>query len=239
MNSKLFSRFDPGAENNKQFLQDLNVLSGLALDQIDQLLTALETFSRAETPEELRQVYEEAEKATGLPRFLLNQLAALADFFVGNMLDDNIGQDDCPNWISDLQEAGLVDDKNRAQLSAFLDGLSERADQLSKTALERAAESGVLPTLRSFGTTVELRAIQKSRYRIGTNVENYQPKLTGVVPIVSVFVRLDSGTPSSFVFQAPADDLTYFIDVLRAAQKDASALLKQIEFAPTEPEEVL
>ena len=94
----------------------------------------------------------------------------------------------------------------------------------------RRYSEGILPGLKSCGTTVEIRAVQKDRYRWETHVKEYLPEILDVAGVVSVHIGLDKGMPRDFYFQGTEADLDLLISQFQAAKKDLRALQ---EFLPT------
>jgi hypothetical protein len=94
-------------------------------------------------------------------------------------------------------------------------------------AIARAkAEFRVLPNLKEFQTSVELRAVLADAYDSKTPIEEYTPRVTDTAGIISVRMRLDSGPSRDIFFQAPAAVIDHLIRHLTATQKELQALMQ-------------
>jgi hypothetical protein len=65
--------------------------------------------------------------------------------------------------------------------------------------------------------------VREDLYRWGTPVEEFSPRVTDAVPVVSIHIEADVGNPKDFYFQASKEDVEYLISLLSAAKKELIA----------------
>jgi len=113
------------------------------------------------------------------------------------------------------------------QMAACIGKLAELRLVRVESEISQISE-GVLPGLKTCGTTVEMRAVQKDLYRWGTSVQEYESEILDTAGVISVHIGLDEGTPRDFYFQMSENDLEDLISQLKAARKDLHALTQFI-----------
>jgi hypothetical protein len=139
--------------------------------------------------------------------------------------DPDVGSDTPDAWVADLIDLGMISTEQAPAVSTLFKAVFDaRVSGLFEMEQRRNREIGVLPYLKSVGTTVELRGVFDRSFRLGDDLGSYAPQLLSVTPIVSVSIGLDSGTPEGINFQASPDDLQFLIEVLKAAQHECRIL---------------
>lgn len=230
MKSKLFRQFDLSDEKNKAFSEDLAALLTLTIEQWQVFLTNLSALLASRTQYEREQVLEHIEAKTGLARTVLSRVYSQARFFMSAFREENIRDESPDLWAKDLVTADAMNSESQEQFVEFISLLKDvafaRVEALQR---ERRAETGVLPSLKGIGTSVELRGVLKEEYEWGKPVEEYDPKIEGLIPVVSVAIKVDSGTPDRFVFQAASDEILFMINELQSALKSVLALKEHIQ----------
>jgi hypothetical protein len=165
----------------------------------------------------------------GLLRILVN----FAYVFLSDPEDNPAAKDDPEKIAADFRKiAGMYPAgvPNAEKIfSGFLKSVKEAALSMKSDFLKRRIESGVLPVLESFASTVELRGIIEPKYRYTQNVADYKPSPIGFVGIASIRIGLDSGQPKSFTFQASNEELTKLINGLVATQKELYSIEQTIK----------
>lgn len=234
MESKLFARFDPESQGNEQFAKDLEQVLGLPQAQLDAILREAPALARAQTQADMREVVVRLER-DGISPLTVQHATSLINFFARALLDEDTSADSPSQWAADLQDPDigiLAPDK----ASAFLEFVGRIKDdllpELDSIRKQKTYGTGVLPSLKGGGTTVELRGIFREPYRWGSALSKYEPEVIGVVPVISVHIRLDAGTPNEIWFQATPEELDYLISEFQAAKTASAALqahLREIE----------
>jgi len=225
LQSRMFSRFDPRIEENKLFKGHLRRALELTTEKLGACIDTLSAWRLARTSSESDRIIARLETDTRLPQTDLVRVMAVLEFFLKHLMEDEYRDDSSGQWADDLLVTGQIDDNHRG---VFVDTIERlRADVAPKVehiVRQRRYSQGVLPGLKSCGTTVEMRAVQKNDYRWGTPVEEYRPTVVDVAGIVSVHIGLDAGTPGDFYFQGTENDLDLLISQFRAAKKELQAL---------------
>jgi len=105
-------------------------------------------------------------------------------------------------------------------LERFLSALKELADQYRKDELKETTAHGALPYFNGINTSIELRGIYEEELKYGEHlvipIDDLTPSI-GVIPIVSISIAMDSGTPKRIGFQIDSPRLEYLIQKLRLA----------------------
>ena len=148
-------------------------------------------------------------------------LSYFAKFFAGN---DPRSKDDPKKIASDLAKMDGVypSDVTEAKniFAETLSALKTAALSAKIDFLKRTYETGILPSFKGIGTTVELRGVQEVEFEFGDDVERYAPTFVGLVGLASIRINLEGSDPKFFYFQASDKELTDIIDALRATQKE-------------------
>ncbi len=233
LKSRLFSKFDPADKDNELFGKHLRKALALAPAQMTACIDALAALRLARTESENDRLVDALESETHLPQKELIQVIAVLRFFLSRMLRDAYKNDSSQQWADDVVALREIEETTRPQFVSMVDDI--RSDVLPKVELairRRTYSEGVLPGLKTFGTTVEMRAVQKDRYRWGTSVNEYGPRILDVAGVVSVHIGLNEGTPRDFYFQVSEEDLELLISGFKAARKDLRALGEFISSRP-------
>lgn len=109
-------------------------------------------------------------------------------------------------------------------LTEVLAQIKQEAHNAQEEMRRREYAAGVLPKLRSIATTIELRAVFDSKFRIGGEVEQYRPHVVDSVPVVTIRMRLTDCDHETVAFQSSEDELAFLIDALRACQVELKAI---------------
>lgn len=226
MKSVLFRRFDLKHDLENRFVDDLADLLSLSPEDWASVVDALPALVAARTPEEQRPVIDGVEDATGIPVVQLSRICKQAQFFLSAYHTDDIRDESPSLWAEDLKDAKILRAEDVARFIDFMSVLKMKAlEPIESLQRRRSAEAGVLPSMTGSGTTVELRGVFEERYKYGRSVEEYAPKLTGMAPIISVAITVDSGPLKTLAFQGASQEIGYLIAELQAALKCAQALV--------------
>jgi hypothetical protein len=72
---------------------------------------------------------------------------------------------------------------------------------------------------------VELRAVQKKKFKSLSSLSEYMPEIVAIEPIISVHITADKGSPSDFFFTASPEEVKDLIEALKASLEDSKAIL--------------
>lgn len=225
LKSRLFSKFDPANKDNDLFGKHLRRAMSLSSGQMDTFIEVFAEFRLARLESEVTRLLDSLEEEARLPQTEVEKVLAVMRFFLDKMLRDDYKNDTPEQWAEDLVTLDQIEKKSSSFFVSMVTRI--RDEVLPKVELvvrRRAYGEGVLPGLKTCGTTVEMRAVQKDRYRWGNPIEEYAPEIVDVTGVVSVHIGLDEGRPRDFYFQMSKDDLADLISQLKAAGQDLLAL---------------
>ncbi len=242
MKSRLFSAVFDDREGNdaKAFQRHLRETLALSDEDRDACLDVLPKIRLAQTATQTRRVVDGLARNRSVERSKLEHAIGVMSFLLDALLNDAVPNSDPPLWADDLeQELGWLDENTRPMFDHMLKRLqTDAAAKLEAEIRRRRAAGGVLPVLKSFGITVEVRAVRKDIFRWGTPIEAYQPQVIDTTMVASINVGVSEGTPDDFYFQANEDDIDYLINSLKAAKKDMKALRAYLNLDGTGKEQV-
>ena len=237
MESKLFDEFDPLDESNKQFRQHLVRLLELSEDDQRLCVEALADFAIADTRQANMHVVKSIQAHSKLSAVEILQALNLLYFFLKTMLKEATRSDLPEQWRTDLVNIGVLQEPHDAMFHTLTQRLRAQVlPRVERTLRRERASSGVLPTLKGVGVTVELRAVRENRYHWDTDIQYYRPKIIDIVGIASISIGVDEGTPEDFYFQVDERSLQRLIDSLIAAKRDLEALVADVCFTPSNDE---
>lgn len=226
MKSKLFTNhFDLKDEKNEAFTKDLCQLLALSEAQRASVLAVIPPLSRSTTGAEDKRILDALSAETGLTLLELNDVVGVSKFLASRMLDDETKDDTPEQWASDLVEADILNEQESEACRAVLELLrAEHVEELRAIRKGRAYSVGVFPSLRKAGTTVELRGVFEEPYDWGKPLDEYTPQLNDVVPVVSIHLAMNGGSPDEIWFQASPEELDLLINKLQGAKKAVDVL---------------
>lgn len=224
MTSLLFKEFDPKSKKNEQFAIDLSHALDLDPNAVSTLVDALPVLAASATKVETERVTGPLFEQTGLGLLDLEHIANVARFFLSQFDDDRLSADTDEVWADDLETQGLIDETTRPRFAQFLTAVRAIYPRYRRASRIDTYKVGVLPYLHSCGTTVELRGVFGKAYEWGNDLGDYVPELVTAVPVISVRIGLDSGTPRQIVFQATPENMKLLVTSFQAALRDADTL---------------
>lgn len=227
MKSKLFRRFDLKNPKNKAFHVSIAEALKLTHEQTVKLVNVLPQIVQAQTPAEQFPVLKKFENDTAIPPVVLQRIVNFASFIIRALSNDDLENEDPELWADDLISSGILAPQLKNELLSFITLLkTECLEKIQSTELRQHAESGSLPVFATASTTVEIRGVLKKQYAWGCSIDDFEPEIDSLVPVISIAIGVDSGLVQQFTFQTTPQNLQYLIDELRAAQKSADKLLK-------------
>lgn len=227
--SKLFSRFDLDDKDNEPFRAHLRATLDLSAEQRDACIEALPSLRLAQMSNERDKITGQLADKTGLTHVVLGHALNVMQFFLNKLiqvLDEDLLQgDDSEKWAQDLIVRKCMSESERSTFIEMVNSLSEKVvPKVRGEVRRREFVNGVLPCFRSFGTTVEMRAVLKETYDWLQPYEDYSPEVLDVTPVVSMHIGLNRGTPSDVFFQVEERDLDLLINSLEATKKELFVL---------------
>lgn len=225
MRTRAFGSFDPEIEANRQFKKDLELLLAMNDPDIGECLGRVHAYTFAPSDDAKTAVVEAL--SADLHRSFPDCAAILRILrYLARLLSDEDSRtDSAADWAADLQELRVVSEDKASAVIQLVERIRASVlPEFEKARRQQTYASGVLPYLASFGSSVELRAVLPKEYNLKDRVEDYRPEVTGLVPIASVLIRVDSGPIKSLAFQASAEHLGAFVRKLQAVLAELALL---------------
>ncbi len=153
----------------------------------------------------------------------------LVNFFFKKFSNESTKKDSSDIVIKDISKALNINEKELSLINELLILIKDEVEKHEKRKRKERYKRGVSPYLKGIGTTVELRGIFNREIEIEEDFESYEKdiqidKETPIIPIISVSLSVDSGTPSEFHFQASQENIENLIKELRTALHKAKML---------------
>jgi len=201
-------------------------------DEQNACLELLPQIALAETKSETQHLLDKFKGRTSRPLVEIAHALGVLNFFIDGMADRETAGDTTSAWSKDLAEKGIL--RNQAEEQRFvsmMDRIREEVfPEFDKKRRRRGYATGVLPSLTDLGITVELRAVQKEKYRWGTPEEDYKPKIVDLVGVASIHIGVDAGPQNHFYFQMSEHEIDAVIASFVAARRDLAALRDSVSF---------
>ena len=230
--SQFLSGFDLEGEDGKLFRRGLDMVSKLPNTVLLKLAEGVPQLSKTATARLRNEFIARQLGSLGISRV---EAGLAVDFVLLPMVrvfTNEVTKADRPqDIVGDLQDLKLIAPSDAPKLLKVMRFLKEQVvPQVEKDQLLQSHAVGVLPSLKSIGTTVEIRGVFLESFRLGQAIGKYRPKLVNSVPVVSIHIGTDAEVNKEFIFQADKEELQWLIDAFSAAQKELTLLEKLIGF---------
>jgi|GEM_PF-5417846 len=222
MKSRMFNKFDPNSKKNEQFLIDLKRLLSSSDGLLNEILDKVSDLYVVRTSSQRESIVDGISANTGKSKVEINYIVYILEFFIKNRLEDE-NSDTADDWLEDLKSLGVIElDEEEEFLRIAKVLIDDVVPKIEKDVKRQKFTTGLLPVLENIGATVEMRAVNENKFKVGQDLNNYVPRVSDIVPLVSLHIGLD--TEENFYFQVSEEALDLMIDSLGAAKKDLSAL---------------
>ena len=152
----------------------------------------------------------------GNPPDILRALKVL--LFISSEWDPT--RDTAEGFAKDLTDLGFIPAENVAEAQKFLVALFGEIQKDNLRRLQKTFANSLLPSFTGVSSLIDFRAVFDQPYRFGSELESYQPRCVGFVPVVLVRLRRDGSEFKTFEFQCEPRDLELLISHLQAALKE-------------------
>ncbi|MBI5155071.1 hypothetical protein HZA57_07525 [Candidatus Poribacteria bacterium] len=221
MKSKQFTRYELG--DPERFAGDLGVALSVPDGAVCAVVAALPKLLASRTALELSAALDALATCAGLRRDVLQSTIAQVFFFARALRREPDPEAAAEAWSRDLIELGVLPPQSAADFARFVERLGNiPSAHLDRPQVCTASAEGLLPTLQSVETAVELREIGESELKAGRSLDSPISGAAGAVPVVSVRIGLDSGAVREIVFESLPEQLKLLRDGLDAAIQAAS-----------------
>ena len=216
MRTRIFNNF---ANYSKDFRDDFAVLWRLPEQVLMGLVPLIPRLAKTRTVGEKKVAMDNAvAELGGSPADVLNALNLLL-FIYGQW---NPIRDTAESFLKDLGDLSLVPEEKVELAKPFLIEFLSAVEKDNTYRLEKIFAAQLLPCYEGCSTVVDFRAVIRHPFGSGLedDLEHYDPKCIGFIPVVVIELKRDSGDPLSFVFQCEEDSLEMLIEGLNAALRD-------------------
>lgn len=224
MESKFFSTFDPTLPKNENFFADLErafqIEPRIQLAGIELLPKIISSF----TLDEKDRIRESFANDNHIDNKYVSAFFRVFEYIFSQLSDNkDLFGDSGESLFNDLQQLGFsLDDSTPEIRNVFINLVDLAKNDGRSLLMTLKAESGVLPTIWSFSSTVEIRGIITEPYNGAEKVDTYFPKFHSFVPISSVEIQLSSD--KKVHLQLSLKDIDFLVDHLLVIKKELHAL---------------
>jgi hypothetical protein len=223
--SKFFEQFDASSLAKTDFLDDFRKLLALDTAARKSFMDALPELLTSPDEGTLTSMIGAIASQLQLPVGRIYDCLGSARFLVNFIIGSGGAADEAELWAQDFIKEGLFSQTDHSALAVVLKRLQEIAAQIQPERRREEAATGVLPVLDSIGTTVELRAVLGTRFRVGaTSLSDYEPSITGTLGIASIRLTVDTG--DDFSFQVDEHALKALIESLEATRRELDVFVR-------------
>jgi hypothetical protein len=223
MKSKIFKRVEL-KEDNEEFKRDLLRFIIVKEEKLNIIFQTLIEYQQSlSTKQKMDLINKVGEKESpDLNPMIIGSCLSILDFIAQQYKDEEMGDlsKDIDNLANDLLELKVIDE---SQAPIFIKRMNLYKDNILPVYLENMKKIeysiGVLPSMASFSTTVELRAILRNEFYIGMESDKYNPIIIGLAPVASVSIDLNQSSIEKISFQMTKKEIKAFIERLNAAYK--------------------
>ncbi len=146
----------------------------------------------------------------------------LVNFFFKKFSNESTKDDNAGIIIKDISKVLNINEKGLSLINELLILIKDEAEKHKQRKRKERYKRGVSPYLKGVGATVELRGVFNREIEIEEDLESYKKdiqidKETPLIPIISVSLSVDSGTPNEFHFQASQENIENLIKELKTA----------------------
>lgn len=219
---------DLESDSAKEFRRDLSEFISLQKERQKIILDGLLPSRLARTTQEKKHLKEKIAKEVELNYVEVHGIMRILKFFLNRMLDSDVPNEDYEKWADDLKEVSVLNGPE--EIKTF----NELIEDIQIIALEQvdpevkrrktAQTSG--PTLDSFSISIGLLPVNEEEYEMFSSSDEYAPNLIDTVVFATMKMSFNKGPLKNIFFNTEEADIDMMINVLRAAEKDMSALRK-------------
>ena len=221
MKTVLFSKNVPDKDALKR---DIEKLLQFEIEKALKLPSVIVEYHAAETAKEENNVLKKATENLACIEADIKDRFSIINFFLSKLTPDEESYADSPqDIVNDLVELEILDADKKTQLKKVLAEIKKVAETYYyDTQLTREYSRGCFPTLKSFTSTVDYRAVFQQTFK-HENIEEYIPKFLKMIPVASIRLRFSEDSNLDAVsFQLTPPHLDWLIDNLLALKKEIS-----------------
>jgi hypothetical protein len=229
MKSKMFNYFNALDDQNKKFREDFANFAKCPNEIKNELLKKYLEYEKTIVHIEKNIIRQNLSEQTKMDLADINSIFNIFGFFLKNINDEDNAGDTAEKWIDDLIELKIVQDAKKAELLAFINTMWIIAkEEFKKIQDEQSWSTGVLPSFKGIGHTIEMRGVFEKKFHLGQKLSEYNPVILDIIPIISIGISNvnELGEEESFGFHATIDQVKLIINELQSSLKEMDAFEK-------------
>jgi|SRR3989338_9154803 len=222
LKSKTFTINPLNEEGLRTLKEDAEILSKVSTENFLPMIDSVKEIILAKTEKDELAIQEKMIDSQLVPNLQTAVSARRLINYFFRLFHEDLTKDDSPeNIAKDLVAIGL-DSKNLFVIEKLLNLIGQEVKWYDNYRLKKSSKQGLFPYLKSVVTTIELRAVFNREIKGKEKVEEYAKeaqleKDCPAIPIISIAITLDSGTPDRFCFQTSPEDIELLIERLKAS----------------------
>ena len=210
-------------EHLESFRDDINNLKEIKTSELRKIIDFVKKIIVTESEKE---EYELINKAVDLKivdnHSIILSFYGVIRYFLKKFNDEKNKVDTPEVIVQDICNELDYKQEELKSIIKFLELIKEESAWYDKYKLTKSTSLGLLPYLKGIGTTVELRGVYNREIDFGEKVEDYKKSSkiysdNPIVPVITIALSLDSGTPNRFCFQSSPQRIVWLIEELKAA----------------------
>jgi len=218
----------PDDKAARTFSADFKQLFNLSDKEIQDFLAILPVIRLTRLRSKDKEILESFFKIhPNLTRPQIESSYSALNFFLTQLMNTDLPNDDYTKWGTDLETLNLLEKKNHERFERLISSLRKIIeDSISKEVARRKSAQSVGPLFWGCSIAASIRGVLKNEYTSGAPAEGYQPEVVDSTAVATFNITLkeDSGEKKDVYFNAEESDIDYLINGLQAAKKELAAL---------------
>lgn len=166
----------------------------------------------------------------------LHGIIRFSKYILSSLSDSDYKEDSVDSIVNDLVTLECFErfedadvEKRRQSIHLLITLLKKETGWYHEERLREEFQDGLLPALEGMKTTVELRGVFERDIEAGESADDLKGQIglyanLKVVPVISIALTMDSGTPKRLCFQSSIENLELLIEELKFAREKSLVL---------------
>ena len=212
------------------FKKDIETIKSINPKYLENIIEHSIKFAFADTKKKEQIIINEVIESNLLDNEeIFEAVSRVIRLFCEVFIHEKTKDENIDRVLGDLSNELKIDELELTKIKNLIEIVKIKSPQYKSLKNISQSEAGVLPYLKGFNTTVELRGMFSREFGLGDNPDSYIKEVEvekNAIPIISVNIGFDSGNPDEIFFQATPEDLTLLINELKVAVEKAKILQK-------------
>jgi hypothetical protein len=205
------------------FKEDIETIKDINLKDIEKIIPLIKEIILADTEKGKSKLYEDAvtNKLVSKKSEILS-FTRLSIYFYREFQKEKYKDEKIELIVKDISVGLNIKEEELSSISKFIELVKNEYDWYTAYKRQFLYKKGLVPSIKAVGTTVELRGVFNHEIEMGQTLSDYKKDLEitkekPIIPLITVALTLDSGSPDRFVFQATTDRIDWLINELNAS----------------------